>query len=130
MREWTREERYGALDMKDLGRLEELHKQIQKSIWRCDYHVQTVTGLMGDTNGFSYFNNRWHLFYQWFPYGAVHGLKHWYHVSSPDLVTWRNEGLGIGPSELYDDKGVFSGSGYPEGDTLYLPYTGNHRDEN
>lgn len=130
MREWTREERYVALDMNDLERLKTLHAQIQKSIWRCDYHVQTVTGLMGDTNGFSYFNGRWHLFYQWFPYGAVHGLKHWYHVSSEDLITWRNEGLGIGPGETYDDKGVFSGSGYPEGDTLYLPYTGNHRDEN
>ncbi len=54
MREWTREERYVALDMNDLERLKTLHAQIQKSIWRCDYHVQTVTGLMGDTNGFSY----------------------------------------------------------------------------
>ncbi len=130
MREWTREERYVALDRNDTEKLRALHDRISQSIWRCSYHVQTVTGLLGDTNGFSYFDGRWHLFYQWFPYGAVHGLKHWYHTSSEDLLTWKNEGLGIGPGEYYDDKGVFSGSGFPEGDVLYLPYTGNHRDEN
>ena len=130
MREWTTEERYRELKKEDLGLLKELHDQVRQSPWRCVFHVQPVTGLMGDTNGFSCFDGRWHLFYQWFPYGAVHGLKHWYHVSSTDLLTWKNEGLGIGPGEIYDDKGVFSGSGYPEGDILYLPFTGNHRDEN
>lgn len=129
MKEWTTEERYRELDRSALGELEELHNQVKQSPFRCDYHVQTVTGLLGDTNGFSWFNGRWHLFYQWFPYGPVHGLKHWYHTSSPDLLHWRNEGVALIPSGYMDNKGDFSGSGYAEGDTLYLPYTGNHRDE-
>lgn len=130
MKEWTREERYRDLKKEDLPELKTLHDQVRQSRWRCDYHVQTVTGLMGDTNGFSWFNGRWHLFYQWFAYGAVHGLKGWYHTSSPDLLHWKNEGSAIAASLPYDNKGVFSGSGYAEGDILYLPYTGNHRDEN
>jgi beta-fructofuranosidase (EC 3.2.1.26) len=52
------------------------------------FHNQAVTGLMNDPNGFVWFDNRWHLFYQWCPWGAVHGLKYWYHVVSKDLVTW------------------------------------------
>ncbi len=130
MKEWTREERYRPLDKKDVPMLKELHEKIKTSIWRCQYHVQTVTGLLGDTNGFSWFNGKWHLFYQWFPYGGVHGLKHWYHVESTDLVHWKNKGVGVIADGPYDDHGAFSGSGFVENDILYLPYTGNHRDEN
>ncbi|MBR2810529.1 MAG: sucrose-6-phosphate hydrolase [Solobacterium sp.] len=129
MKEWTRDERYRELTRDAEADLEQLHSEISRSRWRCDYHVQTVTGLMGDTNGFSWFNGRWHLFYQWFPYGPVHGLKHWYHVSGRDLIHWENEGVALIPQGYMENKGAFSGSGYAEGDTLYLPYTGNHRDE-
>ena len=129
MKEWTREERYRPLAKEDEPMLKELHESIKKSIWRCQYHVQTVTGLLGDTNGFSWYNGKWHLFYQWFPYGGVHGLKHWYHVESEDLVHWKNVGVGIIAEGKHDDYGAFSGSGFVEDDILYLPYTGNHRDK-
>ena len=32
--------------------------------------------------------------YQWCPWGAVHGLKYWYHVTSGDLIHWQNAGIG------------------------------------
>lgn len=130
MKEWTREERYHLLDKNDEEQLKSMHREIQKSLWREDFHIQTVTGLMNDPNGFSYFNNKWHLFYQWFPYGPVHGMKHWYHVESDDLMHWKNDGVGILPNTLYENKGSFSGCGFVKEDTLYLVYTGNHRDEN
>ena len=130
MKEWTSEERYTELSEERLDELRELHEASKQSRWCSAYHVQPVTGLMGDINGFSLFKDRWHLFFQWFPYGPVHGLKHWYHVSSDDLLHWENEGAGIIPGDYADNKGAFSGSGFAEGDTLYLPYTGNRRDEN
>ena len=74
-------------------------------------------------------DGRWHLFYQWCPWGAVHGLKYWYHTVSEDLVHWKNVGVCIRPDTEYDNKGAYSGSALPTGDAVYLYYTGNHRDE-
>ena len=128
MKEWTREERYRIL--MDPLELRELHAQAAASPYRQTFHIQSVTGLMNDPNGFVWHDNQWHLFYQWCPWGAVHGLKHWYHIVSKDLVTWRNLGVCLLPDrgDGYDNKGAYSGSAMPIGDELYLYYTGNHRD--
>lgn len=128
MKEWTLEQRYRVLE--DTKDIEELYEQIKLSYFRQQYHIQPVTGLSSDPNGFIYHKGTWHLFYQWCPWGAVHGLKYWYHVSSTDLVHWKNEGVGLKADTIYDNKGCHSGSGIAEGDDLYLFYTGNHRDEN
>ena len=129
MREWTREEKYRYL--KDPQEVKELYDRISVSEYRQTYHIQPVTGLLNDPNGFVWFDNRWHLFYQWCPWGAVHGLKYWYHVISKDLVTWKNLGVCLMPDEVYgyDNKGAYSGSAMPIEDKLYLYYTGNNRDE-
>lgn len=124
---WTREERYRVL--KDPGEVRSLHESITKSPWRQLCHIQPVTGLLNDPNGFVYHDGLWHLFYQWCPWGAVHGLKYWYHVTSKDLVTWKNEGVCIRPDTVWDNRGAYSGSALTEPGSLYLYYTGNHRDE-
>ena len=128
MREWSREERYRVLESAD--EIRDLHERISKSTYRQLYHVQPVTGLSSDPNGFTYHKGVWHLFYQWCPWGAVHGLKYWYHVTSTDLVHWENAGIGLSPDRDYDNKGTHSGSAISAGDDLYFFYTGNHRDEN
>lgn len=127
MREWTREERYRILENPE--EIRNLHEQISKSDYRQTYHIQPVTGLLNDPNGFVYHNGLWHLFYQWCPWGAVHGLKYWYHTISKDLVFWKNAGVCIKPDTVYDNKGAYSGSALPTKDSIYLFYTGNHRDE-
>ncbi len=128
MKTWTKEEKYRYL--KDPQELLELYQAISASPYRQTFHNQAVTGLMNDPNGFVWHDNKWHLFYQWCPWGAVHGLKHWYHIVSKDLVTWKNLGVCLLPDqeEGYDNKGVYSGSAMPIGDKIYLYYTGNHRD--
>ncbi len=128
MKEWSRDERYRVLHSPD--EIKDLFDRICQSEYRQTYHVQPVTGLSSDPNGFTCHNGVWHLFYQWCPWGAVHGLKYWYHVSSPDLITWKNEGVGLSPDRDYDNKGCHSGSAICEGDDLYFFYTGNHRDDN
>ena len=87
MREWTREEKYRVL--KDPQELWGLYCRTRESRYRQTFHLQPVTGLMNDPNGFVWHDNQWHLFYQWCPWGAVHGLKYWYHIVSGDLVTWK-----------------------------------------
>ncbi len=128
MKEWTLEERYRVLQgPEDIA---DLHARIKQSEYRQRYHIQPVTGLSSDPNGFSFDKGKWQLFYQWCPWGAVHGLKYWYHVVSEDLVHWKNLGVGLRPDRDYDNKGAHSGSAIVEGDDLYVFYTGNHRDEN
>lgn len=128
MKEWTLEERYRVLEGPD--DIKDLYERISTSKYRQKYHVQPVTGLSSDPNGFVYHDGTWDLYYQWCPWGAVHGLKYWYHVSSKDLISWKNEGVGMYPDTFYDNKGCHSGSAYASGDDMYLFYTGNHRDEN
>ena len=128
MRDWTREEKYRYL--KDPQELTELYRKVSASRYRQTFHNQAVTGLMNDPNGFVWHDNVWHLFYQWCPWGAVHGLKHWYHIVSKDLITWKNLGVCLLPDQEggYDNKGAYSGSAMPIDDKIYLYYTGNHRD--
>ncbi len=128
MRQWTKEEKYRYL--KDPQELKALYERISTSVWRQTYHNQAVTGLMNDPNGFVWHDNRWHLFYQWCPWGAVHGLKYWYHIVSRDLIKWKNLGVCLMPDQedFYDNKGAYSGSAMPIGEKIYLFYTGNHRD--
>lgn len=127
MREWTREERYRELKSPD--EIRDLYDRIQTSVYRQRYHVQPITGLSSDPNGFALHKGTWHLCYQWCPWGAVHGLKYWYHVTSPDLIHWQNAGIGLAPDCFYDNRGTHSGSAISEGDDLVFFYTGNHRDE-
>ena len=129
MKQWTPEEKRRVYKDTDYQELKLLHEEVSRSKWRTQYHVQTVTGLMNDPNGFSHWNGEWHLFYQWFPYGGVHGTKHWYHVTSEDLVTWKNVGCAMIPDHYEDNSGCYSGSAYPADDALYLAYTGNCRDK-
>lgn len=128
--EWTKEQRYRRMDEVSEDEILGLAKLVNQCPWRQSFHIQPITGLLNDPNGFAYFNGEYHLFYQWFPLGPVHGLKHWYHTKSKDLVHWENIGLAIEPSNEYDSHGAYSGSAIEHDGQLYLLYTGNTRDEN
>ena len=129
MREWTREERYRTILEATDKEMKELKEKVDGCPYRQKFHIQPTTGLLNDPNGFSYYNGEYHLFYQWFPLGPVHGIKHWYHVSSKDLVNWKDCGVGIIPTEYFESHGAFSGTGMVHDDKLYLFYTGNTRNE-
>ena len=128
MIEWTREQRYRKLKDVPEEEMKELKAKVDGCPYRQKFHIQPNTGLLNDPNGFSYYNGEYHLFYQWFPLGPVHGLKHWYHVSSKDLVNWKDCGVGITPDKYFESHGAFSGSGIVKNDKLHLFYTGNRRD--
>ncbi|MGJ7913400.1 glycoside hydrolase family 32 protein [Neobacillus sp. LXY-1] len=128
--EWTKERRYTRLHEVEQEEIAELSKTVNESPWRQSYHIQPVTGLLNDPNGFSFFNGEYHLFYQWFPLGPVHGLKYWYHTKSRDLVHWENIGIAIEPKDYFDSHGAYSGSAIEHNGELHLMYTGNTRDEN
>lgn len=128
--EWNREKRYRKLEEITGREYEELLKITNSCNFRQKFHIQPKTGLLNDPNGFSFFQGRYHLFYQWFPLGPVHGLKYWYHMTSLDLINWEDRGIALAPDTPYDSHGVFSGSGFATENKLYLFYTGNTRDIN
>lgn len=128
--DWTREMRYRHYREMTDAEEKELLEKVNSSIWRQQFHVQPPYGLLNDPNGFAYYQGKYHLFYQWFPFGPVHGMKHWYHVESDDLVNWKDNGLALAPEYDYESHGIFSGTGIVKDELLYLFYTANKRDEN
>ncbi|MGT2929388.1 sucrose-6-phosphate hydrolase [Streptococcus dentasini] len=116
--DWTQKERAA------------IRAKVAESPWHTHYHIEPKTGLLNDPNGFSYFNGKFHLFYQNWPFGAAHGLKQWVHTQSSDLVHFEETGVTLEPDNKNDSHGAYSGSAYPIGDKLFLFYTGNVRDEN
>ncbi|GAA0481873.1 sucrose-6-phosphate hydrolase [Alkalibacterium indicireducens] len=128
--EWTREQKCRKLEDATIDELTLLEKQVAQCPWRQTFHIQPKTGLLNDPNGLAFYQGEYHIFYQWFPLGPVHGLKYWYHLKSTDLINWQDLGIGITPDQYYENYGAYSGSGFEHDGDLYLMYTGNHRDEN
>lgn len=73
------------------------------------YHIAPKHGLMNDPNGLIEIDGWYHIFYQWFPLGPVHGLKHWYHVKTRDFVHYIDLGIGMEPDSIIDRNGCYSG---------------------
>lgn len=121
--------KYRKVSSSDFEELNLLNKEINKSKYRQKFHIQPLTGLLNDPNGFSYYKGKWHLFYQWFPFDSIHGTKAWYHTVSNDLVHFENRGIGIYPNTYEDNHGAYSGSALQVGDDLFIYYTGNNRDK-
>jgi len=127
--EWTTEARYRTYETMTIEERKKLERLVSASLWRQQYHIQPLHGLLNDPNGFVWHNGRYYLFYQWFPFGAVHGMKHWFQTESSDLVNWENKGVAIQPEYSFESHGIYSGSGFVHNQFLYLFYTANKRDD-
>ena len=89
------------------------------------FHLSSRVGWMNDPNGFSWYQGKYHLFYQYYPYSTRWGLMHWGHAVSTDLLHWTFCPAALAPDQVYDKDGCFSGSAVtlPDGRQL-LMYTG------
>ena len=126
---WTREQRYLPYNHWKQEEIKQLEDTVKQSKWRLNYHIQPKSGLLNDPNGFSYFNNKWHIFHQIYPFGPVHGLKSWRHLQSDNLIDWEDLGLALTPNHHETSHGVYSGSAFVHNDKLLLFLTGNHFDQ-
>lgn len=89
------------------------------------FHIAPRHGLVNDPNGLCQINGVHHIFYQWFPLGPVHGLKHWYHITTRDFINYDDKGIALNPEENYEEHGCFSGSTFIEDGKVNVFYTGN-----
>jgi beta-fructofuranosidase len=89
------------------------------------YHVAPARGWLNDPNGMVHWAGRWHVFFQHNPVTARHGDIAWGHVSSADLVTWREHPVAFRPQPGGPDgDGCWSGVSVVVGDRLAAAYTG------
>lgn len=110
-------------------RIQSFQQKAEADPYRLTYHLMPTIGLLNDPNGLSFFNGRYHFFYQWNPLEESHGAKFWGHYSSEDLTAWRHEPIALVPSEWYERNGCYSGSAVVSDDHLYLFYTGNVKND-
>ncbi|MCI8918666.1 MAG: glycoside hydrolase family 32 protein [Eubacterium sp.] len=101
-----------------------VEKTIQKKE-RPNFHLCARVGWLNDPNGFSYYKEKYHMFYQYYPYESKWGPMHWGHAVSGDFLHWEYLPAALAPDEFYDKDGCFSGSAaaLPDGRHL-LMYTG------
>jgi beta-fructofuranosidase len=83
------------------------------------YHYVNPEGSLNDPNGLSYWQGRWHLFYQAYP--PEDRRQHWGHAVSDDLLHWRDLPLAIYPDP---EEKCYSGATLVEKDRVIAIYHG------
>ena len=114
--------------MKDeLKKAWEYEREAQKRIPEGEkplFHVTPPIGWMNDPNGFSFYQGKIHLFYQYHPYTRDWGPMHWGHSVSEDMISWEMMPVAMAPDQEYDRMGCFSGSAIEKDGKHVLVYTG------
>ena len=119
--------KYKSILAAEKGELAEIAQTVQKDKdFRPHFHIAPPTGLMNDPNGLIFNGEKYHLFYQWFPFDAIHGMKHWKHLITKDFQHYQSADDLI-PCELFESHGCYSGGALKVGDKLAMFYTGNTR---
>ncbi|WP_032093728.1 glycoside hydrolase family 32 protein [Necropsobacter rosorum] len=98
----------------------------QDKDFRPRYHLAPPTGLLNDPNGLLFDGEKYHVFYQWFPFDALHGMKHWKHLITADFQHFRPADNLI-PCEMFESHGCYSGGALLVGEQIAVFYTGNTR---
>jgi beta-fructofuranosidase len=84
------------------------HKTIVNPQFRLAFHGMPPVGWMNDPNGLVFYQGRYHVFFQHYPYDSIWGSMHWGHLVSDDLITFEHLPVALAPDQE-DETGCFSG---------------------
>ena len=94
------------------------------------YHLTAPSGWLNDPNGFSRYKDRYHMFFQYYPYSSRWNNIHWGHAVSGDLLHWEYLPAALAPDREYDRDGCFSGGAVElEDGRQLLMYTSVRKEE-
>ena len=89
------------------------------------FHLYPYKGWMNDPCGCSRFGDEYHVFFQYHEEPRPEGPGKWYHMSSEDLVSWKDYGIALEPAAPYEKDGCWTGSGLEVNGEHYLYYSTN-----
>jgi len=116
----TLEEQLEQLKTDELTvRFAKSRQSLSSDRYRPIYHYVNPEGPSNDPNGFCYWQDRYHLFYQQYP--PEDRRQHWGHAVSEDLVHWQDLPIAIYPD--IEEK-CYSGSALVEQDRVLACYHG------
>jgi len=78
--------------------------------YRNQFHASTRRGWNNDPNGLVFAGGKYHLYYQYNPFGIQWGNMHWGHLESTDLVHWEEKPIALYQRTVGDM--AFSGAGF------------------
>lgn len=89
------------------------------------YHAMPNTSWTNESYGLTWYNGRYHMFFQKNPNSPTLYFMHWGHLSSPDLVSWTEEKMALAPQPGFSDFGAWSGTTvFDENGHPVISYTG------
>jgi fructan beta-fructosidase len=103
--------------------------------YRNQFHASTRRGWNNDPNGMVFHGGKYHLYYQYNPFGISWGNMHWGHLESTDLVHWEEKPIALYQRTTKDM--AFSGGGFVDHNnsaglgkgTLFIAFTSTGRGE-
>ena len=93
-------------------------------IYRPQYHGMPAANWTNESHGLTWYNGKYHLFFQKNANGPYMARLHWGHLTSTDLLHWQEERIALAPSESYDLKGCWSGGVMTVSGKPHIIYTG------
>ena len=78
--------------------------------YRNQFHASTRRGWNNDPNGMVFHDGKYHLYYQYNPFGIFWGNMHWGHLESTDLIHWEEKPIALYQKTVRDM--AFSGAGF------------------
>ena len=63
------------------------------------FHITGGEGWINDPNGLVVFKGKYHVFFQYNPYGTSFGAAHWGHVAGDDLLHWERLPIALAPGD-------------------------------
>jgi len=97
-------------------------------LYRPFFHGMPAMNWTNECHGMTYSNGRYHVFFQKNGNGPYMSRLHWGHISSTNLLDWREEFIALYPLNSYDIKGCWSGCVFSDEDITsddpWILYTG------
>ncbi|MDX8341631.1 glycoside hydrolase family 32 protein [Draconibacterium sp. IB214405] len=103
-------------------------QKLYDEIYRPQFHFTPEKNWHNDPNGLVFYDNEYHMFYQYNPNGNEWGYMHWGHTVSTDLIHWSPLPIALYPDEGSTDKEhctAYSGSAIVDENNLLQKQTGD-----